>query len=343
MSARNAKSRVTMRDVAREAGVSPMTVSRALNEHGFVNPKTRQTVRQVADRLGYVYDTTAQAFRAQRSGFLAVTLPSIDNANFAATHRALTASMAEAGLQVLLGVTTYRLEEEERLVRHLLTRRPEAMVLTGGAHTEATRSLVTALDIPIVEIWDMPPAPIGHAVGFSNADSMWPIVEHLAETGRRRLLFLGAAGRTDQRGAERRRGAIEAARALGLPEMAILEIGQAPISMTEGMRAADTLGGGLASYDALVCVSDPVAFGALSACERLGIDVPGELAITGFGAFEIASVCVPSITTVDVGAERIGAEAGRLISGLLRDDRQKLETERIDSGYQLIIGATTQG
>ena len=103
--------KVTMRDVAREAGVSPMTVSRAFKRDASVNAATRAQVQSAADRLGYVYDATAQTFRAQRSGFLAVTLPSINNANFAATHRALTQTLTDTDLQPLLGITNYRVDE----------------------------------------------------------------------------------------------------------------------------------------------------------------------------------------------------------------------------------------
>ena len=110
-----------MRDVARAVGMSPMTVSRALRDDRTVSAKTRARVRQVANDLGYVYDSTAQAFRTQKSGFVAVTLPSVNNANFAETFRALTSGLEEAGLHLLLGSTNYRVEREEELVRQLLT------------------------------------------------------------------------------------------------------------------------------------------------------------------------------------------------------------------------------
>ena len=109
-------------------------------------------------------------------------------------------------MQLLLGATNYRVEKEEELVRQLLTRNPEALVMTGGHHTQATRNLVSAQGLPVIEIWDLPKEPLGHAVGFSNADAMALVVDHLAETGRRKLAFLGASDGADSRGAERRAG-----------------------------------------------------------------------------------------------------------------------------------------
>ena len=333
-------SRVTMRDVAREVGVSPMTVSRALRGDGTVSQRTRDTIRAAANRLGYVYDTTAQAFRAQKSGFVAVTLPSIDNANFAATHRGLTETLAQTGLQVLLGSTNYSVAEEERIVRQLLERKPEALILTGGNHSQGTRELLSARDIPVVEMWDLPADPIGHTVGFSNADVMAGVVDQLAASGRRRFAFLGAEGDSDRRGAERCRGVSEAADRHGLGPVDVISIGPAPVSMTEGARAVDALGARISDYDALICVSDTVAFGALSACQRRGVAVPDDLAITGFGAFEIAAVAYPALTTVDVFAFDIGVAAGNTISRVLAGEAGDSPL-KIETGYQLRQGGTS--
>ena len=312
--------KVTMRDVAREAGVSPMTVSRAFKQDTSVNAETRSAVQKAAAKLGYLYDSTAQAFRSQRSGFLAVTLPSINNANFASTHRALTRTLAGTDLQLLLGITNYRVEEEERLVRQLLARRPEALVLTGGHHTEEARRILKTIDIPILEMWDLPKDPIGHVVGFSNAGAIEMVVAHLAQSGRRRLGFVGATGDSDRRGAERRRGAIEAAQKLGLPDIVSIEAGIAPVAMTAGAKAVENAADLLGNLDALVCVSDPVAFGVTMALQRRGLRVPDDIAVTGFGAFEIAHISNPTITTVNVHADRIGEITGSMIAEILGRD-----------------------
>ncbi|WP_298839581.1 LacI family DNA-binding transcriptional regulator [uncultured Roseobacter sp.] len=334
------KSRVTMRDVARDVGVSPMTVSRALRGDGTVSQRTRDTIRAAANRLGYVYDTTAQAFRAQKSGFVAVILPSLDNANFAATHRGLTEVLGQTGLQILLGSTNYSVVEEERIVRQLLERKPEAIILTGGHHSRDTRDLLDARDIPVVEMWDLPAEPIGHTVGFSNSDAMVGVVDQLVASGRKRFAFLGAEGDSDRRGSERCRGVCQAAERHGLKPVDVIGIGPAPVSMTEGARAVETLGARLSEYDALICVSDTVAFGALAACQRRGISVPEHLAITGFGAFEIAAVACPALTTVDVFAFDIGVAAGNMITRILSGDSSGTRL-RVETGYQLRQGETS--
>ena len=327
-----------MRDVAEAVGVSPMTVSRAFKDDQSVNAETRARIRTAAKKLGYVYDSTATAFRTQKSGFVAVTLPSINNANFAETYRGLTQALEGSNMQMLLGATNYRVEKEEELVRQLLSRNPEALVMTGGHHSQVTRDLVAARDLPVIEMWDLPEAPLGRAVGFSSYEAMTQIVQHLAASGRRDLAFLGASEGADSRGAERRAGARAAAAKLGLPKITQIDAGPAPVSMRHGAARIEAMGQDVRRFDALVCVSDPVAFGALSACRRLGLSVPEDIAITGFGQFEVAMVSEPRITTVDVGARRIGEEAASMLDALFSGEHA---ADRIDVGTRLVPGGTS--
>ena len=123
-----------MMDVAQRAGVSPMTVSRALKDGTSVSAKTREKVAKAAEDLGYVFDSTASNLRSQKSNFVAVTIPSINNANFAQTVRGLSDGLRPSGRQILLGYTDYDTAQEEQLIEQLLTRRPEAIVVTGGSY-----------------------------------------------------------------------------------------------------------------------------------------------------------------------------------------------------------------
>lgn len=334
--------RVTMRDVAKVAGVSPMTVSRALKSDSSVNAKTRELVRQTAAQLGYVYDSTAQTFRSQRSGFIALTLPSINNANFAATHKAMTSALADTDLQLLLGITNYDVQQEERMIKQLLARRPDAVILTGGTHTDETRRLLETVSVPIFEMWDVPQNPMGHVVGFSNHDAMERIVAHLAETGCRRLGFLGAKDDSDFRGHDRRLGTVAAAQKFGLDPVVQIATGPAPATMTNGFDVVGQQINAVKQLDALVCVSDPVAFGAMMALGSHGLTVPNDLSVTGFGNFEVARICQPSITTLDVGASRIGMMVAELARQILFDEREDGTALFKETQPKLIVGGSSQ-
>ena len=312
----------TMKDVAKASGVSVMTVSRAFKQDASVSTDTRDRIRKTAEDMGYVFDSTAANLRSQRSGFIAVTIPSINNANFADTVGALSDRLADAGLQVLLGYTNYDVHKEEQLVEQLLRRRPEAIVVTGGRHTDRTRRLLSNAGIPVVETWDLPETPLGHVVGFSNADTMHALVDHLVDRGRGRIAFIGGDTDGDTRGADRRRGFIAALQRHGLKASRLIGAGQPPISMREGAQAMGKLLNDLPDTDAVICVSDLSAFGALTECMRRGISVPDQMAIAGFGDYEISAISVPTITTVNPFPREIGRQTADLIIAVLAQDQR---------------------
>ncbi|SMY10170.1 LacI family DNA-binding transcriptional regulator [Flavimaricola marinus] len=314
----------TMKDVAEAAGVSVMTVSRAFKEDASVGKATRQKIRDTAERLGYVFDMAAANLRTQRSDFVAVTIPSLNNANFASTVEALTSTLSQSGYQVLLGHTNYDIDREEQLIAQFLRRRPEAIVVTGGRHTEKARHLLLGAGVPVIETWDEPEDPIGHVVGFSNAGSIALLVDHLVEAGRKRIGFIGGASDSDFRGQDRRRGYRAAMAAHGLPAHRIIGSGEVQHPMQEGAKAVIELLKAHPDTDAVICVSDLVGFGAMTECQRRGISVPGQVAIAGFGAYDISEVCNPTLTTVDPKAEEIGKRAAELALALLQSSKDAI-------------------
>ena len=308
----------TMKDVAREAGVSVMTVSRAFKEDASVGAATREKIRATADALGYVFDVSAANLRNQRSDFIAVTIPSLNNANFAATVVALTNTLSQAGYQVLLGHTNYDVMREEQLISQFLRRRPEAIIVTGGHHTDRARQMLKNAGVPVIETWDCPKDPIGHVVGFSNADTMNLLVDHLVAQGRKRIAFMGGDSESDTRGQDRRRGFQDAMRRHGLKSDRLVGSGAPQKPMQKGANAMAKLLDQFPDTDAVVCVSDLVGFGALSECQRRGISVPQQIAIAGFGAYDIAEVCVPTLTTIDPMPTEIGEASAELVLELLK-------------------------
>lgn len=329
----------TMTDVARLAGVSPMTVSRAFKSASSISGATRETIMKAAEELGYVFDSTASNLRSQRTDFVAVTIPSINNANFADTVRALSDGLKPRGLQILLGTTDYDMNEEERLIEQLLRRRPEAIVVTGGNHTPRARRLLENAAVPVIETWDLPEMPIGHVVGFSNAQAVRGMVDHFVGRGLTRIAFIGGDTSRDTRGADRRAGFVAAMQAHGLDASRLVAAGPPPISMREGAEAMARLLQTLPDTEAVICVSDLSAFGALTECQRRGVPVPGHISIAGFGDYEIAGISVPPLTTIDPHPRDIGSRAVALIGDIL-DGRQASPARIVISPDLILRGSS---
>jgi LacI family gluconate utilization system Gnt-I transcriptional repressor len=183
-------------------------------------------------------------------------------------------------------------------------------------------AMLRAAHVPVVETWDLPAQPIEHTVGFSNAEAGAAMVHHLHARGYRRIAFIGGTSNRDTRGADRRRGYSEAVRELGLPEGRVISFGQPPVSMLQGGQAMVQLVKEWPDADAVVCVSDLPAFGALMECQRRGWDVPGRIAIAGFGDFEVSRACHPRITTIALDCVGIGQAAGELLLRAIEAQRQ---------------------
>jgi LacI family transcriptional regulator, gluconate utilization system Gnt-I transcriptional repressor len=342
-----ARQAVTMADVAARLGISKMTVSRALNRTER-SPRQdsealRQRILRTCQDMGYVLDHAARTFSTKRSGFVAALIPALNNSNFSDTAHGLTAAVEASGLQVLLGYTDYDIATEERLIRAMLTRRPEGIVVTGGSHTPAARKLLKSAGVPVIETWDLLADPIEHTVGFSNAEATGALVRALHARGYRRIGFLGGVPASDARGAERRQGFEQAMRALKLDARRTISVGHAPVSMADGAQGVAQLMLRWPDVEAVVCVSDHAAFGALAECQRRGWQVPGRLAIAGFGGFEVGRACHPQLATVAVDCFGIGRAAGELMMRAIDAARaqRRLAPETVVVPYQVELRGST--
>lgn len=335
---------VTMRDIAKAAGVSRMTVSRAMKSDGLVSPATRERVMQVVNEMNYVPDQVAGSLTTRRSGFVAMLVPSLNNLHFAETVQSLTESLEEIGQQILLGCTDYSVEREEQLVENMLKRRPEAIVMSYDGHSDRTIRLLGDVQVPVIELWERPDDPIGHTVGFSNRKAAFAMTESLIAEGYQTIGFLGEAKDDWTRGAARRQGFIDAMNAAGLSPHRLLQIGKPPLSIEDGARAAPEFMRRYPDTDCLFCVSDAPAFGALSALVTSGLQVPQDIGVAGFGNFEISRFSNPTLSTVVVDPRRVGQEAGRLIDRLLSaDNHAELESIHIPVNADVSLRGSSRG
>lgn len=309
-----------MEDVAQAAGVSRMTVSRALRNDGSVSVATRARIMKIVAKLNYVPDQSAGTLSTRRSGFVATLVPSLNNLHFAESVQALNVELEAIGLQILLGHTAYSTEREENLVESMLKRRPEVIVLPFDGHSRRTVKLLKQANVPVIEQWERPQRPVGYTVGFSNRDASRQMTEALIAKGYRKIAFVSEIEDAWTRGAARRAGFEEAMQAAGLSTRQMIRYGSPPMSIEDGYQLGSDFKKYFNDIECIFCVSDAPAFGVLSALKVQGIQVPDDIAVVGFGNFEVSRFASPSISTVEVDPARIGRETGRLIRRLLSDE-----------------------
>ena len=227
-----------MEDVARAAGVSAITVSRALNAPDKLAPTTLRAVRAAIERLRYVPNLTAGSLASNRSRTVAVIVPTVNSSIFSDTIDGLAQALASHRYQLLFGQTNYRLEEESALVQAFLGRRVDGLVLTGVNHARGVRSSILRAGIPVVETWDLSERPIHMLVGFSNHAAGFAAARYLLGKGHTRLGYIGG---TDDRSVARLQGFREAARDAGIGEVASAQLAVPSSPADAGQALADLL------------------------------------------------------------------------------------------------------
>ena len=313
----------TMEDVARAAGVSRMTVSRAMRDDGSVSPRTREHVLGIVNKMNYVPDQMAGSLSTKRSGFVATLVPSLNNVHYARMVQVLTQQLERTGLQILLGHTDYSLAQEEKLVESMLKRRPEAIALPFDGHTKRTVELLKHAHVPVIELWDIPPEPIGYTVGFSNEMASYNMTEKLIQLGYRNIAFLCETNDGWTRGASRRAGFKNAMESAGLSAHRLIRTGTPPMSIKDGYHVGKNIRQHFDDIDCIFCVSDAPAFGVLTALQEDGVVVPDDVGVAGFGDFEVGRFSKPSISTVVVDPVVVGQLTADLVNNLLNNETGK--------------------
>jgi LacI family gluconate utilization system Gnt-I transcriptional repressor len=310
----------TMADVAAIAGVTKMTVSRALRHPELVRTDTLERVRRVMGELGYVPNRLAGSLTAGRTGLVAAIVPTLRHSLFADTIEGMSDVLAEAELDLIVASSRYRADVEESQIRTLLERRPDAIVLTGLTHTPEARELLRSAGIPVVETWESTDEPIDMAVGFSNREAAAAMTATLIASGYRRIAFVNGPSEANERARHRAEGYAAAMAAAGLeprPIEVVRHLGA--IRVETGGRVLARLMQGRDRPDAVFFTSDVFAVGAILECRRLGIAVPGAVGIAGFHDLEMGRLVSPTLTTVHVPALEIGRRAGEVILARLAD------------------------
>ena len=335
---RRGTGRARITDVAKLAGVAPITVSRALNAPDSVAGDTLQRVRQAIDRIGYVPNMLAGGLASSCSHLIAAVVPTIASPVFQETWQALTENFANAGYHLTFGQTGYGGTREDELLDAIVARRPDGIVLTGIMRSPRGRRRLLEAGIPVVETWDLTPTPIDMLVGFSHENIGVAVAEHLRAKGRSHLAIITAA---DDRAKRRAKGFTIAAARPGVVTLATelpTFVVPAPGTLGSGRKGMAELLARHTRIDAVFCSSDMLALGAMIEAQTRGISVPEGIAVVGYGDLNFAADTVPPLTTVSVDGTAIGRLAARCI--IDRAQGRSVAEPVVDVGFSIIERAS---
>jgi len=327
---------LTLADVAKRAGVSPITASRALNRPEMVNEATRKKILETVQSMGYVPNLLAGGLASSKSRLVAVLLPTIAHSLFAGTVQAIIDRLTEAGYQSLLGSTGYSSEKEEVLLEAILGRRPDGIVLTGTLHTAASRNRLASAGIPVVEAWDLSETALDMQVGLSHERVGEHIAQHFFAKGYRRFAVITV---DDPRGLRRSNSLLRQLEHFGITNVPV-EVLPLPATWQVGREGLQRLLKRTPTPQLVVCSSDTLALGVLAEAASLGLKVPGDIAVLGFGDIGEAQFAHPALSTVSVNAREMGLQVAEALLGRFADRRCNAALT-VDTGFTLLERSST--
>lgn len=332
-----------MLDVAKQANVSPSTVSLYLRKPDAVSEKLREKVRQVIEGLHYVPNRMAGSLAAAKSRTIAVIIPTISNSFFARSVEAMQEVAEKAGYNLLLGNSDFNPEREEELVRAFLEWSPAAVVLTGCHQNERTIGMLKAAGIPVGQMWELGTPHLGLQVGFDHTALGQSALEHLYEGGCKHVIYLGVRLDCDHRARVRADAYVEAVKAAGLHAPLVINIPPTTEHLVQG--AGTAIASALAankSIDGVICSNDWLALGVLFEAQRRGIRVPERLSVIGYGDLDFAECSNPPLTTIRPHRWQIGSQ---LMQGLIERceaTQDEWPDHAVDVGFDLIPRGTSR-
>jgi LacI family transcriptional regulator len=305
-----ARDQVTVHDVARRAGVSIATVSRALTGARRVTPEIADRVQTAAAELGYRPDTVARSLRRQETRTVGLVIADITNPFFPALVQAVEGAAREADLGVLFADAQNDPAVERDVVDLLLRRRVDALLISPCHRVRSRATLVSACAaVPVVQL-DRFASTAAHYVGLDHDGAVVRLLDHLAATGRRCYALIGSDPSISTAW-ERQVAYIR--RVTTHDPAAVDRVLVGEFSLDWGREATAQIMRRWPDVDAVVCANDLIAVGAVQELQRRGIAVPGRVAVTGFDDTLLAVTAEPALTSVNQPLRRMAEAAVALI------------------------------
>ena len=308
------KENPTMKDVANEAGVASVTISRYLNSRNLVSPQSQSKIDAAIKKLNYVPHAAARTLASKRSRMIGAVMPSLDSNLFGRTLEVFQNHMSTAGYNMMLASNNYSLEKEAEHITQMVSHGMEALLLVGQTRDSHIYDLLHAKNIPYVLTWAVDEQH--PCIGFDNKAAAVKVTDYLLQLGHTEFAMISGIIKNNDRASNRLLG-VKAALAEQNIELAEENVIERTFGLEEGSEAFRLLMSQENKPTAIICGSEPFAYGAIFEAKQMGVSIPEEVSIVGFDDMWLASKIIPKITTVRTPQTQIGMLAAKyLISRL---------------------------
>ncbi|MEK0307160.1 LacI family DNA-binding transcriptional regulator [Bifidobacterium favimelis] len=343
---------VTLREVAQAAGVSPSTASAALRGMDIVKPQTRKKVTQAAERLHYRANLPARALRSGRSGIFTLIVPDLENAFYARLANSLATELDNRDLRLIIQVSQFNKDKELSQVSELTSSMCDGLFICS-THNSGREIGRVSHGLPVLLFDDMSTQEntCFDSIETPSREGIGAAIRHLYDCGRRRIGIVGGfppSNRTPPTlGVTLRENRYK--QALATLDQLGLDSGQALVpsdwTTREGRLTAHHLVEDGLGFDALCCMNDSLALGILRGLAECGIQVPGQVAVTGFDGIAPGGYITPTLTTVAVDFTSMAVMAVSMMEDQLggRGRQSRPMPRRIIVGYRLLKRESTVG
>lgn len=333
----------TIKTIAKLAGVSHSTVSRALTGSPLVAEQTAERIRQTADQLGYLPSAAARSLKTNRTNVLGVILSGIADPFFSEVLFGIEACAQERGYSLFIGSSNHDPEKEQKIIQTMLEQRIDGVIICSTPVSVERGRQFPSDGFPIVVVNNQAADNYNYSIYHDDVDGSRKVAHHLIELGHRRIAYLGNAqsGKTTL---DRLSGFQQEMQAHGLsiPPEYIHHVESGTAEM--GMQGASYFLNLPEQPSAIMCFNDMLAIGVLKGCRQAGLRIPQDISVTGFDNITFSEFTSPTLTTLDQPKREIGREAAQLLLDLLAaqtGQAEHIQQVRVLQGRLLVRESTT--